>query len=130
MTTPITIEEFRARFPEFDNPVASDAQVQAAIEDTTCNFDINKWGCHYKRGHSLYVAHFLTIDKRRRSGKSGSSAPALQANSKGADGLSVGYNSSASSSNSEEYFKSTNYGQEFLTLLESVKVPGATLICG
>ena len=128
MSTPITIEDFRARFPEFDNPVATDAQIQAAIEDTQCNFSINKWGCNYKRGHSLYVAHYLTIQSRRTSGGVGGASPSLQATSKSVDGVSVSYNASVASSNSYEWFKSTVYGQEYLALLDVVKVPGVLLV--
>ncbi len=130
MSDPITIADFRARFPEFNDPVATDAQVEAAIEDTQCNFDIDKWGCHYKRGHSLYVAHYLTIQSSRSAGGSSGASPSLQATSKSVDGVSVSYNASAASSNSDEWFKSTGYGQEYLMLLGVVAVPAVLVSRG
>lgn len=129
MADVITVEDFRARFPEFDDPRASDAQVQAAIEDTECEFNIDRWGCAYTRGHSLLVAHLLILSERRQSSNSAAgAAPALQANSKSADSVSIGYNSKGAESSMEEYYKSTNYGQEYLMLLEQVKAPGAVVI--
>lgn len=123
MTTPLTIEEFRARFDAFCT--LSDAKVQAMIEDTQCNFDIQKWGCNYKRAHSLYVAHFLALGTLRSKGNT---SPILQGISKSADGLSVSYSSNSSSNNSHEFLKTTNYGQEYLMLLEKSRVPGAVVI--
>ena len=124
MADSIIPSDLKARFPEFNDEL--DTRIQALIDDTACNFNIARWDCAYTRAHCLYVAHALTLDNRRLG--VGGSAPVLQATSKSADGVSISYNANATSNNTDEYFKSTSYGQEYLVMLENVKTPGAKVI--
>ncbi len=124
----LTVPEFRARFPEFADPVATDAQIQALIDDTCCNFDQARWDCFYKRGHSLYVAHLLELRKQQESG-SGGTGSLDRKQSKAVDGVSVSYATMAPSDYNEAFFAGTSYGSEYLMLLQTVGI-GAVCICG
>jgi len=122
----LTVAEFKARFPQFVDPPYSEAMIQAAIDDTLCNFDQGRWDCLYKRGHSLYVAHLLTIGSNQSAGNSGTAGmDATQ--SKSVDGVSVGYATLAPTSYTEAFFAGTSYGREYLMLLKTVGM-GATCV--
>jgi hypothetical protein len=123
----LTVEEFRARFPEFDETTYPDATVQALIDDTCCYFDIERWDCSYKRGHSLYLAHLLTLRSSQQGGDAGSGTLG-QEQSKAADGVSVSYATHSPSNFNEAFFAGTSYGQEYLMLLRTAGI-GAVCCC-
>lgn len=123
----LTVLEFRARFPEFDDPVSTDAQVQALIDDTLCNFDQDRWDCSYKRGHSLYIAHLLDLRGQQLNGDSstgGLDAP----QSKAADGVSVSYATATPSDYNDAFFAGTSYGREYLQMRQTVGI--GAVCCG
>lgn len=122
----LTVAEFKARFSQFVDPPYSEAMIQAAITDTLCNFDQGRWGCLYKRGHSLYVAHLLTIGINQAAGNAGTTGLDA-AQSKTVDGVSVGYATLAPSNYNEAFFAGTSYGREYLMLLRTVGM-GATCV--
>jgi hypothetical protein len=122
----LTVSEFRARFPQFVDPPYTDAIIQAAIDDTLCNFDQDRWECDYKRGHSLYIAHLLTLGQQQSSGDSGTSL--LDADSgQSADGVSYSVAALAPSSYTDAFFSGTSYGREYLMLQKKVGI-GATCV--
>jgi len=123
MADNLTVSEFKARFPEFDS--TSSSQVQYLIADTLCNFDQERWDCLYKRGHSLYVAHILTLRGEQTGGNTGS-LDAVQSES--ADGVSVSYAAYTPSTLTESFMSGTSYGREFLLLWRSVGI-GGTALC-
>lgn len=119
--TDLTVAEFRARFPQFDETTYPDTQVQALIDDTLCSFDQGRWDCLYKRGHSLYIAHLVEIGSRQSAGDSGTGGlDALQ--SKSADGLSAGFSTVAPANFDDAFFAGTSYGREFLMMRRSVGI--------
>lgn len=120
----LTVAEFRARFPV--QPVGTEGQVQAAIDDTLCNFDQARWDCLYKRGHSLYVAHLLTISGNQQSGNSGTSGLDA-AQSKAVDGVSVSYATYAPDNYNDAFFAGTSYGREYLMLRDTVGIGGVSV---
>jgi hypothetical protein len=124
----LTVAEFKARFPQFVDPPYAESVIQAAITDTLCNFDQGRWDCLYKRGHSLYVAHLLTIGTNQSAGNSGTNGlDAMQ--SKSVDGVSVNYATLTPTSFNEAFFAGTSYGREYLMLLRTVGL-GGTAVCG
>jgi hypothetical protein len=123
----LTITEFRARFPEFDETTYPDAQVQALIDDTLCNFDQDRWDCLYARGHSLYIAHLLTLRTQQKSGNAGP-GKLDRAQSKAVDGVSVSYATQTPSNYNEAFFAGTSYGSEYLMLLRQAGV--GAVCCG
>lgn len=123
----LTVSEFRARFPEFDDTTYPDATVEAIIEDTLCNFDQDRWDCLYKRGHSLYVAHLLKVQESQQAGDATSRGLApLQ--SKTVDGVSASFATLAPSDYNEAFFAGTSYGAEYLMQLRSVGI--GAVCCG
>lgn len=123
----LTVAEFRARFPQFVDPPYTEETIQAAISDTLCNFDQGRWGCLYKRGHSLYVAHLLTIGQNQSGGQTGTTG-LDSPQSKAVDGVSVTYAVYAPTNFNEAFFAGTSYGREYLMLLRTVGM-GATCVC-
>lgn len=123
----LTVAEFRARFPQFVDPPYTDSVIQSAINDTLCNFDQARWDCLYKRGHSLYVAHLMTIGQNQAGGNSGTNGLDA-AQSKTVDGVSVSYTTYTPTNYNEAFFAGTSYGREYLMLLQSVGM-GGTAVC-
>ncbi len=117
----LTVPEFRARFPEFVDPPVTDDQIQALIDDTLCNFDQERWDCLYKRGHSLYVAHLLTVTSGQQAGNGGS-VGLDAAQSKAVDGVSVSYATYTPDNFNDAFFAGTSYGREYLMMRDKVGI--------
>ena len=127
MADNLTVSEFRARFPEFDS--ASDSEVQSFINDTLCSFDQSRWDCFYKRGHSLYVAHLLSLRSQQSEGNSGTSGMDSVQN-EAADGVSVSYATYTPSNSNESFFMGTSYGRAYIMLLRSGGIGGIAICSG
>ncbi len=56
-----TVAEFRTEFPEFDEPVATDEQVQAKLDFAAAMMDVDLWGDLYDSGQLYYAAHLLSV---------------------------------------------------------------------
>lgn len=123
----ITVSDFRARFPEFDDTTYPDSQVEALIEDTCCMFDIDRWDCNYSRGHSLYIAHLLYVRTAQTGGNAGASVLAGK-QAKTVDGVSVTYAVNAPDNNNDAFFAGTSYGREYLMMRSMVGI--GAVCCG
>lgn len=55
----VTLETFRARFPQFTTASAPDATVQIYIDDAVDMFDVCRWGELLGEGSAFYVAWAL-----------------------------------------------------------------------
>lgn len=118
----ITASDVKTRFPEFS--AIPDPQVSAAINDTKCNFDTDRWDCLYERGHSLYVAHLLSFGTSEDGPTKSNGSPV---SSQTADGVSRSYAVYNPVSASESFLMQSKYGQEYLFLMKSVGM-GATCV--
>ncbi|MEX3859642.1 DUF4054 domain-containing protein [Paraburkholderia sp. BR10923] len=59
----VTVEDFRARFPEFAEN--SDEQVQAALDDALPWNGFSPWGKKYVQGVTTLAAHLLALSNMR-----------------------------------------------------------------
>lgn len=121
----LTVAEFKARFSEFT--ATPELEVEALIEDTLESFDQDRWGGHYKRGHSLYIAHVLSI---RTLQKAGNTAGLDSLNKKSVDQVSASLAVYAPTNANEAFFNGTSYGREYLNLLRSVGIGGVSITLG
>lgn len=64
----ITVEKFRAWFPEFAENKFPDADVQRHIDAAGKFFDIERWDDLYEEGIGNLTAHRLTLEQERMRG--------------------------------------------------------------
>lgn len=112
MTT-LTVEAFRARYPEFAPPAASDAQVQIAIDDAGPWISDVRWGSFYTQGLAALAAHFLKGSIASGRGQSGAAGAVT---SKKAGDIQLTYAAPAAGSAADVWLASSAYGQRFLAL--------------
>ncbi len=115
----VTVEEFRARFPEFSDTLEySDIRIQLFLDDTINIYmgtDEGRWCGKYNYAQSHLAAHLLAVATNSEVGdvnvKSGPVA------SKSAGGVSVSRAVVAKDrSDQDDFYMSTVYGQQFLNV--------------
>jgi len=119
------ITDFRIRFPEFNEPIATDARVQLFLDDSESMVP-ESWGNVRDIGIYYLTAHELAVSIKTSSGNSNGTA---QIASKSVEGVSVSYNNKASENSTEDYYSSTSYGKRYLDLARRKNVGrGASLV--
>ena len=136
---PVTVEDFRVRYPEFASN--GDAQVQVALDDALPWNGWPAWGSSYTKGVCTLAAHFLALSNQRLAGKSpdGTPRPATGIYSyptmKRAGVLVTQYGASGSGSSAGGSGKTpdalalTSYGQEWYAMAR-IKGMGAVALGG
>jgi hypothetical protein len=118
----VTVEDFRARFPEFS--LNDDAQVQTALDDALPWNGYAAWGKTYVKGVCTLAAHFLAVANQRRRGAGGNGAAAATGIStfvsgRKAGALSTNYSTvgaAAGSGSVPTFLALTSYGQEWYSM--------------
>lgn len=116
----VDIATFRVRYPEFDDPVQSDAQIQVLLDDAECDFSRSKLSDNtcgdniYDRIIFSLAAHNAQLSVNR--GK-GNTAAGGVISSKSVGKVSVSYSRATSNSQSDDFFNQTIFGQTYLQLL-------------
>jgi len=119
------ITDFRIRFPEYDDPIATDERVQLFLEDSELIVPTS-WGNVRDVGIYYLTAHELAVSIKTTSGSSGGVA---QVASKSVEGVSVSYNNKTAENSTEDYYASTSYGKRYLDLARRKNVGrGASLV--
>lgn len=119
------ITDFRTRFPEFDDPIATDERVQLFLDDSELMIPTS-WGNVRDIGIYYLTAHELAISIKTSSGSTDGIA---QVASKSVEGVSVSYNNKATENSTEDYYASTSYGKRYLDLARRKNVGrGASLV--
>ena len=112
------VATFRIRFPEFSDPVEyPDARIQLFLDDATCfiGTDEARWCGKYDLAHCYLAAHLLTKGTATEAGDTSSTSGPIS--SKSAGGVSVTRAvTSKDRSDSDEFYSSTAYGQQFLNI--------------
>jgi hypothetical protein len=120
-----TLAEFKALFPEFEAAGVTDPTMQTWIDFSDAWLDEQSWGECYKSAVSYDAAHRLVMSQARADIIANGGVSAGVGGSRGqvssgtGDGLSIGFNVVPATTNTEEWYKSTGYGQEFLVLRAS-----------
>ena len=111
------ISDFRARFPEFAGQ--GDPQIQALVDEAKLQITEKVWTDWYKMGINYFVAHYLAISKAQSQGDDNNRNPILNM---GAGRVTVQQQAAEGKTDSEIFFGSTSYGQEYLRLRNIVGI--------
>ena len=138
----VTVDDFRARFPEFS--ANGDEQVQVALDDSLPWNGYPAWGSSYVKGVCTLAAHMLAVSNQRApaagSGGSGAARPptgiftyvtgrkagALSTSYAASSGSGAG-GSSGGSSAAEGWLGLSSYGQEWYAMAR-IKGMGAAVL--
>ena len=105
----VTPADIKLRFPEFT--LIDDARIQLFIDDAILCVNSK---CHNADITIAYLtAHYLSLATNTDSGNANSVG---QVASESVGDVSVSYGISSSTNDGNDYFKSTQYGQRYLTL--------------
>lgn len=121
MSAPVvTVEDFRARFPEF--ATNDDAQIQTALNDALPWNGFASWGKTYVKGVCTLAAHFLAVSNQRaRKAGGGAAATGISTFVSGrkAGALSTNYSTvgaAGSGDSTPGFLALTSYGQEWYAM--------------
>lgn len=119
---PLSIEDFRAEFPEFTEELYPDPAVKSRLAVANLFFQDPPWTAPDVRNHAmgLFTAHFLMMYGSKAAGGTGSGvggSPGLVA-SKSVDGASISYDPSSVSFADAGFWNLTHYGQELFWLMQ------------
>ena len=118
---PLSIEDFRAAFPEFTAELYPDSAVQGRLAIANLFFVDPPWTAPDVRNHAmgLFTAHVRQMYGSKAAGGSGSAggAPGL-VSSKSVDGESISYDTSSVSFADAGFWNLTRYGQELWWLMQ------------
>lgn len=126
-----TKDDFLAMYPQFGakdadgNPVIPDVVLEAWIKLANASLSERRYRDHWKVVMGLFIAHWLTLYLQSASGDNSSAADIVNAGlakgvqtSKSAGDLSVSYDFSSFNGEFDGWgtYKTTAYGQQFVTL--------------
>jgi hypothetical protein len=109
---PLTADQFRAMFPEFNDPVAyPDATIEMWI--SLCPIDPCIWGSMYNLGQGLWTAHELK-KFGPANGTGGLAQKGGPVQSKSVGPVSVSYDLTLGKEEGAGSYNNTIYGQQFI----------------
>lgn len=116
---PVTVSEFRTRFPEFsDDTEYPDPRIELFIEDSQLMYmgtDEVRWGGKYKIAQAYLTAHLLTLASNSEAGDSSSTGGIVTGRSAG--GVSVSRSAvSKDRSDLDDFLMTSQYGQRYITI--------------
>jgi hypothetical protein len=117
----MTPTEFKDRYPEFTS--IDDSRIQLFLDDAALELDSSLWGNWYDRGLAALAAHFLSLSiKAGSAGGSAGSVGPVASRSVGDVSVSFGMYSGGAAGTSDDFYKSTVYGQDYLRLMKLVGI--------
>lgn len=127
----ITLEQFKARYPEFqDSQRYPDSYLDLKIDDIhECEIGEAAFGCFYGRALATLAAHYIALDDISKSSGVGGSVALNPVASQSEGGVSESYAVQAAdqkSNDADGLLRSTLYGQQFLRLRELAINPVAS----
>lgn len=108
-------------FPEFNEPVATDAQVQAKLDLAERMMEPSVWGDLFNDGQLFYAAHLLSVSLTCAAAL-GQGAALYGLKARTVDDVSVTFNVPQATNNFQAFFNSTCYGQQYQMLVNCVGV--------
>jgi hypothetical protein len=113
-----TVEEFNTVFPEFANEDEKKLEYYLIMNKNAISEAV--FGDQYNHAVYLRTAHDLTMKSALRAGKG-------EVNSERAGDLAVGYASAGSPGDKYFYLSQTQYGKEYLEIMNS-RICGITIV--
>ncbi len=128
----ITVQEFRESFPQFTEELFSDARVQFYLTLAGKSLSAERWEELLPEGTSLFVAHYLTLEKEATKAVDGTggiaaAAGAVISSSKTVGGVSLSESragSAATGNLNAGHWNDTIYGKQYWQLVQLVGVGG------
>lgn len=118
----ITATQFKARFTEY--AATADARIDIFIADAVALLNETYWGTQYDLGLYYLSAHYLYLADKSAAGSKLNSGPVA---SKAVDGVSISYTNTTSTDETDDYYRSSAYGQRYLALRGSLGVASACI---
>jgi len=115
MSDVLTLEGFRARFPEFDK--VSDEQVGIAMEDARPWLDARRWAGFFVQGWAFLTAHLLWLNDAAHRRQAGASGPVT---AKRAGDIQLSYATPPLGTIGDAWLMTSVYGQRFAALRRMV----------
>lgn len=122
----ITATEFKARYTEFST--LEDARINVFIADAALELDAGRWGDLYDRGLAALAAHMLALNERAALGGVTGGAAEGPVTSRSIGDVSVSLGFVSAGNQTEQYYLSTAYGQDYWRLVQIVGY-GALVVC-
>jgi hypothetical protein len=131
----MTVEEFRAAFPQFTAELYPDGRVQFYLTLASKQLNPARWEELLPEGTALFVAHYLTLEKRASQSKDGAgsievAAGPVIAESKTVGGVSVSKSKAGSAATGDVQaglWNDTHFGKQFYGLVKIVGAGGAVV---
>lgn len=118
------IDDFKARFPEFDT----------AVVDAKFPLIEPEWPCYFNRPYDtdtcddaiilMLCAHLMAMEVAAGS-QSGTGTPSRSAQSKSVGSVSVSYDAQTQTGGAMfDFFRTTSYGQRYLRMVSKYRIGG------
>ena len=117
MATPMTVSEFKIRYPQFAS--TPDETVQLYLDDAALLLNEERWSDLYAKGQGLLAAHELTLLSQAQAAGA-SAGVADDVTSETAGNVSYTRSSDAIKASRENPYNATQYGQQYLYLARQV----------
>lgn len=118
----ITVQQFRADFPEFGSSVAyPSSQITFWMNLAYMLLNASRWGSVLDIGAELFIAHNIAIEAKAAAEAAGGGIPGTQVgpmNSKSVDKVSIGYDTGAGIEANAGHWNLTVYGTRFIRLVK------------
>lgn len=108
----ITLEEFRARFPQFDE--ISDTKIALAVEDAECETSESAFGSNWKRAVAHLAAHFIATTYDANGFEAAPNAMGGRLTGRTVKSVSETYATDPTLIGSDLQYSTTRHGQDFL----------------
>jgi hypothetical protein len=112
----MSLDVFRARYPEFDDPIATDTIVTTHLTECATLLSADKYGSKYQQALFLLTAHELELINLASKDPQIIASRSIEGGSVSFKDLSTNYH--------EEYYSKTTYGKKYLMLKRTVRFVG------
>jgi hypothetical protein len=131
----MTVEEFRAAFPQFTEDLFPDGRVRFYLTLAAKQLNPARWEDLLPEGTALFTAHYLTLEKRASQAKDGAgsidvAAGPVIAESKAVGGVSVSKSkagAAATGAINAGQWNDTHFGKQLYELVRIVGAGGAVV---
>ena len=117
----ITVQQFRADFPEFSSTTTfANSQIQFWLDIAYSMLNAARWGRQLNIGVEMFTAHNIAIEAKAQAEAVNGGIPGSQVgpiNSKSVDKVSVGYDTGAGLQPDAGHWNLTVYGTRFIRLV-------------
>lgn len=115
----VSVEDFRIRFPEFDDETEYNSKrIQMFIEDTTTYIgtDENRWCGNYDKAQAYLAGHLLTVGTNTEVGDANVKSGPIQSKTAGGVSVSRAVQATPNRGTADDFMMTTSYGQQYIVI--------------